>query len=447
MEFIVVDEYAVWWGRCQPGSSTEMVAPGPIVCEHGAMAQAPPITPQHVRAAIDAARAVLRELEPDETPSNLRRVAASSARRLPPPLARTLVDELVGEDWLRAKVTAASDAWDLESSDRDLRASSLLVLQPEGWEEMFAEVVSDLTDREAAKELTALRRRLTTLESDLASARAKVKQAARALDQERSAAARRLAETRAAAGAQRRPDREVAEVRAALEASLAESNRLREDLRDADGRIDRLKADLLKARRSRAVSDQPDSRSWGGSDPLELARQLDALTAAVLPEAATLDRSLSQGELTRGGADHRFELPAGLAPDSPAAVDWLASRESATTLIVDGYNVTWLLDPGTFATPASRTELLRRLARLKRAAVGPMRILVVFDSQHGTVEPSHGDPVEVTFARSADDEVRRIAAETAGDVVVISTDREVREGSEGRGVLVLWSEALVGWRF
>jgi len=30
-------------------------------------------------------------------------------------------------------------------------------------------------------------------------------------------------------------------------------------------------------------------------------------------------------------------------------------------------------------------------------------------------------------------------------VVVVSSDREVREGSEQHGAIALWSEALVGW--
>ncbi len=400
------------------------------------------ITPTHVRAAIDAARAVLRDLEPDETPSNLRRIGASSARRLPPPLARALLVELADDAWFREKVVATSEDWNVESPDRDLRASSLLLLQPTGWEEAIADVGADLTSRDTADKVRTLERHLATRESELASARAKIKQLTRTLEQERQAAARRLSEARAAVVEQRRPDLEIAEMRGSLEERSVENDQLRDDIRDADARIDRLKSDLLKARRSRATQGDQASRSWGGSDPLELARQLDALAASVMPEAV-----LAGSPPTPSSLDRRFDLPAGLSPDSPASIDWLVRRERPTTVIVDGYNVTWLMDPASFATTRARTELLRRLARLKRATAGPMRILAVFDSQHGTIEPSHGNPVEVRFAPSADDEIRRLALETDGDVVVISTDREVREGSEGRQVLVLWSEALVGWRF
>ena len=55
--------------------------------------------------------------------------------------------------------------------------------------------------------------------------------------------------------------------------------------------------------------------------------------------------------------------------------------------------------------------------------------------------------MEIRFAaddRIADEEIVELAAEL-DDVVVISSDREVREQAEAGGAVVLWSEALAQW--
>ena len=54
----------------------------------------------------------------------------------------------------------------------------------------------------------------------------------------------------------------------------------------------------------------------------------------------------------------------------------------------------------------------------------------------------------VVFAeadRLADEEVVHLAAETAGPVVVVTSDREVRENAAFVGAAALWSEAFVEW--
>jgi rRNA-processing protein FCF1 len=69
--------------------------------------------------------------------------------------------------------------------------------------------------------------------------------------------------------------------------------------------------------------------------------------------------------------------------------------------------------------------------------------VLVFDSKEE--EAKIPGLVEVRFVASADDEIVRLAAGLPGDVVVISTDREVRERAEHNGAIALWSDALVSW--
>jgi predicted RNA-binding protein with PIN domain len=130
-------------------------------------------------------------------------------------------------------------------------------------------------------------------------------------------------------------------------------------------------------------------------------------------------------------------------------VTWLVGSAGAFSLIVDGYNVLFHLDRGDFSTGRARQRLAQQLGRLKREA-GTARVIVVYDSAlpgGRRARPTAGG-VEVRFAeegRLADEEVILLAGELTGAVVVVSSDREVREGAEAAGALALWSEALVGW--
>jgi predicted RNA-binding protein with PIN domain len=77
-------------------------------------------------------------------------------------------------------------------------------------------------------------------------------------------------------------------------------------------------------------------------------------------------------------------------------------------------------------------------------------VVVVYDSAVSPEAETGSGPggVRIRFTRnglSADDEIRRLAAEGSGPVVVVSSDREVREGSERHGAIALWSEALIAW--
>jgi len=100
--------------------------------------------------------------------------------------------------------------------------------------------------------------------------------------------------------------------------------------------------------------------------------------------------------------------------------------------LVDGYNVT-RRDPATcdLSLLEQREALVARLKVRGRDLLGSGRIVVVFDGEGGPgLSTGGGVPVEIVYAhaRSADDEIVRIVRATAeGDVVVVSSDREVAD--------------------
>ncbi len=118
-------------------------------------------------------------------------------------------------------------------------------------------------------------------------------------------------------------------------------------------------------------------------------------------------------------------------------------------MIVDGYNVLRNAEPGAFTTGRSRDRLAHDLARLRRRS-GTARVVVVYDSGF----PGHRDPhilqgeVEARFAAEedlADDEIVNLVASARGGVIVVTSDRDLRERTEKLGALTLWSEALNDW--
>jgi predicted RNA-binding protein with PIN domain len=140
---------------------------------------------------------------------------------------------------------------------------------------------------------------------------------------------------------------------------------------------------------------------------------------------------------------------AGVRPDSSDAIRWLLGLDAAVVVVVDGYNAQFHIDRADFTSGAARRQLVDALKRLRAASTIKHRIVVVYDS----TLPGERDArsslsgVEIRFAekdRIADEEIVAMA-ESLDRVVVISSDREVREGSEDGGAVVLWSEALKDW--
>ncbi len=397
---------------------------------------------RHVTAllapALAAARTALRRLDGDEVPAALRRVAAYAGGRLPPPLARKLLEELDGDEWLRDKAQAELDA-DAEGETAD--AARLFLDRPPGWWHDLAELAAGAATARADAELARSADHAARLEAKVAEAkrraRAPVEEAPP--DDEAVELRSRLKEVRQDSA------REVAYLRELADDAASRLREAERDAAEAGAAAQRLREQVRRARRERAAAEHQlmaIRRSGGlGRDPLDLARHLDDL-ASVSHLAPTAAPAPSAPPVA-------LELPAGVRPDDSAAIDWLVARDSPAAVLVDGYNVSFLFGEHGFASAAARARVNDALGRL--ATLGPqLRVVVVYDSATGGFGDTAAGPagVEVVFAAEdllADDVLVERATSASLPVVVVSSDREVRENAEAGGALALWGEALVAW--
>lgn len=395
--------------------------------------------------AVVAGRRALAELEDDQVPARLRKVASHTGGRLPPPFVRRLLAELDGDPWLRKQAAQAWPDADPDSPDPSRAAAALFVVRPSGWEFRLGRLAGEASARAREGDLAGLEARNRDLQDHLEAAARRLEEVRRELAVMRSDADRRVKAARGRVKEARASGEE--EARAAHRGraeSEAERQRVQEELEEERAKVLTLKAELLAARRSVTVPPSPEEPSvWSLRDPLEVARLLDDVLAAARPAAPRSGKAAPVAAAS-------FQLPAGVAPDNPKAIEWLAVQTTPVTVVVDGYNVAFLLSAGSPASGRTRARLNRELARLRRQAAAPMRIVAVYDSAHPggvTAEPGPGG-VEVRFTeagRSADDELVDLAASLPAPVVVISSDRGVRERVEGSAALALWSEALAAW--
>jgi hypothetical protein len=384
--------------------------------------------------ALEASRLALRRLDEDHVPARLRDVAGRSGR-LPKPLARRLLRELDGSEWLRSE---ALDAWpgaDVADPQHDRRISSLFLLRPPGWEEEVARTLGERSLQGALREAETLRReterarrRIAELEEALERTRAEGAAAVdRAVADQRDSLARAKRES-----SERRS--EVAALRRQLEKkelALARGSALEAELR---ARIEELQAGMerRRARMTRAGKE----RAWPPRSPLELAGILDELQAmlAVGEPAVVEVETASSGE--------RLLLPVSVRPDGVEAIDWLLRLGRPITLVIDGWNVAFLLAGNQEPDHRHREQVELSARRLRGFAASPLTLQLIFDSKQGEDQAPGKD---VRFVPSADDEIIKLARQRQGAMVVVTSDRRVREEAEAAGAVGLWSQALVEW--
>ena len=400
--------------------------------------------PQRValRPVIDVARGVLRRFDDEEVPPKVRRVAAYSGGSLPAPLAAALLAELDRNEWFRQKV---GEAWrDQEQNDP---VGSAFLERPPGWWLDVAAAGTAASSTEAAARRNESQQRLTELEGRLRSAREKAKaMAERAASAESELRDRGAADTAPLRGALEATQRSLADAErslaaaadriAALEAEVAMAMDRVAAARDEERRLRAERADLLR----RLEAGDAESPSMA---PRAVAEELDRRFAALRPF-----RELTPGRTHVSDESGAPALPAGVAPDTAAAIEALRSIPGPLTVLVDGHNMLGVVDATDLADAAARRHLVNRLGRLRTALAG-RDVVVVFDSSldsgRGRYRSDQG--VEVAFAvgeGSADDEIVRMAGVVRG-AVVVSDDREVRERAFRVGALALWSRALVEW--
>jgi len=116
--------------------------------------------------------------------------------------------------------------------------------------------------------------------------------------------------------------------------------------------------------------------------------------------------------------------------------------------LIDGYNVI-RRDPELAQHEArgledGRAALLRLVAGAARASGDPFT--VVFDGARRAGGGPAGGQVQVVFSRppeTADDVLRRLAAELRSGAVVVSSDRAVRDAAERAGAAAVTAEQFV----
>jgi hypothetical protein len=395
--------------------------------------------------AVDAARRTLRRLDDEEIPAPLARIAMQSARRLPPPMARRVIEELNENDWFREQVAGDWDTADPGSPITTLAASALFVLRPDGWEDRLAALRAEEETEVAAREQSSLERRVGELEEELAVARRKARRAQREAELASAEAERRVTAARSAARSSRGEEAEEIEMLRRENATLhAQVESVTAELRETRDRLASVRRELLRERRAERPPERPPARSlWSDLDALHRARLLDEVVVAFGPGAVVEEPPLPFDT-------QPLRLPTGVAPDGKEALEWLLWLDRPLTVLVDGYNVTFLLDPNDFSSSRLRNRLNDELARFRRTSPARHRIVVVYDSDQAGGITSETGPggIEVRFTTAghpADDEILTLATELGNTAVVISTDRRVREGSERVGALGLWGQALSSW--
>ncbi len=386
-----------------------------------------------LEAAVGAGRKALAAMDADEIPARLRKVAMSSARTLPPPLARSVLDAIGDNPGFREQVA--------HEIGEDDPLSKAFVTRSQGWWVEVAQALAGETSRQAAAALEEARGEVQRLDQYAAEAETRVRKSQDAVEAARVEAKGRIDDARARvrqlAGEGSDVDRLRAEVEvlegrlAAADASLVEANTVVAAHRE---RIRRL-------RRSRPTATSAESRSLP-SDPIELARALDHhVELAARPDAAPPE--------DRAPVESRsdFSLPQGVSPDSPDALRWLQAAPAAT-VVIDGYNVLFRLEGVAAATGSARQRLDDAARRLHLQSANRHAVIVVYDSslEGDRLEPVRSGGVEVRFAPAdalADEEIVELAQTLPGRIVVVSSDRDVRESAGAAGAITLWSEALL----
>ncbi len=373
---------------------------------------------------VAASHRVVRGLEEGEVPARLRAIRAKSARRLPPPLARALLAALDEIEWLRTKVLEEGKGLD--------RLGKLFLERPEGWDREITDAVSASRVAEleallgqAERDRDAARLKVELLKEKVKSRseRAKGLEAALRDERDRRTEAVRAAEARVGLGF----EDEVRRLRDQLGAGAA--------LADELGRLRRRMTWLVAQRDKQATpatSSPPGLGPWSG-DPLEKARLLDEIAAAAASTAPGRDRETAPRMV------EQFALRPGIRPDAPGAIEQVLKSPRVLTVALDGYNVAAEFGLSLDRLVEARQYVLDVIVRLEQRAQGRHTILAVFDGEGG--RQRKGNAVFVPFA---DDELRRLAGEIPG-LVVISNDREVIEDTSRLGAVALWTTALVRW--
>ncbi|QSB06295.1 NYN domain-containing protein [Natronoglycomyces albus] len=414
--------------------------------------------------AVDVASAVLPGIRIADMPKRLRRFVRFTAEKRAKHAAGILREELAQNPTFRSQVAQlvrSSDAplvaqvlqGDIPAIAKPHEVAALAyLLQPEGWQDLVESASESLRtseasaeveqkvkdahsaqaaaerDRDAAykdnerlrEEVLGMQEELATLRSDQHRLRRHLEEAQLALTKARNDLAAEKGRLKQLSGKH-----------------AAEAKKLREQLAQAETERDRAREAVRDSRQLH------DSRLW------LLLETLSGTTAGLRRELAmepVVERPADHVADTRCAEPEKLaESSRGLHPSDPGRLLQLLELPQAH-LIVDGYNVTmraWK----EISLEQQRNRLSKGLSGV--AAQTGAEVTVVWDGSDpvvGLPPPPRG--VRVLFSKkgqTADEVVRSLAAaEPSGrPVVVISSDREVAEGSARHGAYALPAEALI----
>ena len=428
---------------------------------------------------LDVAASTLSNFE-GELPAVLRPLAGFDPRKLGSGPARQQLrralevdagfrDEVVERFLALDEAAAAFASWSAslslrradeaaERSDLPLLASVLYAARPDGWTFGLG-VVCVVFDRKRADKERADDAKAREMQSaNLGEAR---RRAEEARDDAVAAVGRLEGQLR-----DERKDRRERELRAdrAIEESTRRDTASEEAVEtarvavaDAEARLARESIRAREAEQSlrdlrREVRQREQERERGGgldaselrlladaaSEAQRLATRLEGLTKitchAPVPSAPVAAVARAQ-----------VPCPPGLVAETPDGLDAML-RTRSVQLVIDGYNVS-MAGRGDASISDQRAWLIGALARLHlrlRCA-----IVVVFDGADVDAAPERRAGVKVIFSRGGEKADPVIVREVASlpvstPVIVVSSDRWVREHSESEGALTVPAEALLG---
>lgn len=386
---------------------------------------------------IAAARAELSDRDPDDIPHKLTRAAAATGRRLPPPHRRAILAYIEGESGFRQDVRVRF----IEAGFDDPLGLQYLT-DPVSAGPMIELSVSRDALARMEVELEASLRRADKVEAKLTDSRARLKSAQH--ESSRKLAAKAEADKRARAGL----EKAAVEAAKRAEHAAARAATLSAEAKVRDGEIVDLEARIVKLneKRSKRMTDKlvrvDAARSAWVSDPIGIARDLD--------EHERRLRTFREVHREPGSPDKgRRDLfvPNGLSPSDAAALDAVVAQ-APERVIVDGYNVSGLVNPGEFSTRDARDDVVKRASKLVRET--DAAVVVVFDARQGSEgSTSFTSPigVELVFEgdTTADDAIVAMVHADSDRCIVITNDREIHNRVRRDNCVAIFSTAFVSW--
>lgn len=339
-------------------------------------------------------------------------------------------------------------------------AGWLALTRPSGWADLLGDVARGRDDahssEQAERRLRDLQRKLEAADgrrehalAELAHLReefeaateelAVVRRAKRKVEEERSAAARRVAELEEKVG-----DREarLVEAQGAREAREHELDETRRQVAALGAEVQRRPAPLVPGERPVDVHRLREAASRLQRAASSLGRSVDAVLAEVPSEPVVVLGAEPVSPLER----RPHPLPGGVVADTAEGARWLLGR-TAVVLLVDGYNVAKAAWPDA-ELAQERTRLIRALDEL--AARTGATVEIVFDGPEDAVPAARQGTRSVGVRYSGGALADDVIIEMIGGyplehpVVVVSSDREVRDGARAEGAQVIGADTLIG---